>query len=162
MFGYFVGATNTQSASVFYLPLKTQKYLMRMGPRMTAAGRKQLLSFLNTQEWYNHLSSTHLYKKSGIGYYLEASGSNVLTYPQVNTFKVSYLEGAYSTATRWTQAAMDYFDAKWGSGLTISSNFQFGGTVPQRGEWGPFIANENGAAGVTWRGVYVNSTGAFF
>ena len=108
------------------------------------------------------MSSTRLYKKSGLGYYLEASGSNVLTYPQVNTFRVSYLEGDYSSATRWTQAAMDYFDAKWGSGLVGTSDFQYGRTVPQRGEWGPYIANENGAAGDTWRGVYVNSTGVFF
>ena len=162
MFGYFVGATNTQSASVFYLPLKTQKYLMRMGAQMTAGGRRQLLSFLNTQEWYNHMSCTRLYKKSGSGYYLEASGSNVLTYPQVNTFNVSYLEGSFSSATSWTQAAMDYFDSKWGSGLVGASNFEFGRTVPQRGEWGPYIVNDNGAAGDTWRGVFVNTTGAFF
>ncbi len=162
MFGYFVGATNTQFASVFYLPLKTQKYLMRMGPQMTAAGRKQLLSFLNTQEWYNHMSSTRLYKKSGLGYYLEASAPNVLTYPQVNTFNVSYLEGSFASATKWTQAAMNYFDSKWGSGLVGTSNFEYGRTIPQQGEWGPYIANANGAAGDTWRGVFVNTTGAFF
>lgn len=162
MFGYFVGATRERNASVFFLPLKAQKYLMRMGARMTAAGRRQLLSFLNTQEWYNHLSCTHLFKKTGPGYYLEASGSNGITFPQLNSFDVRYLEGTYSAATAWTQAAMDYFDARWGSGLVGTTDILYGSRVPQRGEWGPFIANENGAAGDTWRGLFVNSTGAFF
>ena len=160
MFGYFVGATSSRYASVYYLPLKSQKYLMRMGPQMTAAGRRQLLSFLDTQEWYSHLSCTHLYKKSSTGYYLVASGSNVLTFPQ-NRFDVQYLEGSYASASVWSQAAMNYFDSKWGSGLTGVSNFMYGCTTPQRDQWGPYIANENGAAGDTWRGVFVNSSGSF-
>ena len=161
MFGYFVGATSSRYATVFFLPLKSQKYLMRMGARMTAAGRRQLLSFLDTQEWYNHLSCTRLYKKSGTGYYLEATGSNVLTFPQ-STFDVRYLEGTYASAAVWTQAAMNSFDSRWGSGHSGASNFEFGRTVPQRDQWGPYIANENGAAGDTWRGVFVSTTGAFF
>lgn len=162
MFGYFVGATRSRYASVFYLPLKTQKYLMRMGGQMTAAGRRQLLSFLNTQEWYSHLTCKRLYKKGGMGYYLEASGSGVLTYPQLNSFDVRYLEGSYTSANGWTQAAMNYFDSKWGSGLVGTSDFVYGRTVPQRDEWGPYIVNENGAAGDTWRGVFVDTAGAFF
>ena len=162
MFGYFVGATSSQYASVFYLPRKTQKYLMRMGARMTAAGRRQLLSFLNTQEWYSHMSCTRLYKKGGTGYYLEATGSGVLTFPQLNSFDVHYLEGSYASASAWTQGAMDYFESKWGTGLVGTSSFDYGRVVPQRDEWGPYIANENGAAGYTWRGVFVNTAGAFF
>jgi len=161
MFGYFVGATRSRYASVFYLPLKSQKYLMRMGPQMTAAGRAQLLSFLDTREWYNHLSCTRLYKKSGTGYYLEASGTNVLTFPQVNTFDVRYLEGSYASANNWSQGAVNYFDTKWGSGLVGTSNYEYGRSVPQRDQWGPYIANENGAAGDSWRGVFVDTSGAF-
>ena len=130
--------------------------------KMTAAGRRQLLSFLNTQEWYNHLSCTHLFKKTGPGYYMEASGSNVITFPQLDSYDVRYLEGTYSTAAAWTQAAMDYFDARWGSGQAGATDILYGSKVPQRGEWGPFISNENGAAGNTWRGLFVNAAGAFF
>ena len=162
MYGFFVGATRDRYASVFYLPLKTQKYLMRMGARMTAEGRGQLLSFLNTQEWYNHMGCRRMYRKSGSGYYLEAPGSGLLSLPQLGSFDVRYLEGSFSSASAWTQAAMDYFDGRWGSGLAGGNDFVFGRTVPQRGEWGPYIANENGAAGDTWRGVFVDTTGAFF
>ena len=161
-FSFFVGATRSQYASVFYLPQKSQKYLMRMGPQMTAAGRAQLLSFLNTQAWYSHLGSTRLYKKSSsTGYYLEASGSGVLRYPQVNTFNVRYLEGSYGSASAWSQAAMNYFDSKWGSGYVGTTPFEYGRTVPQGGEWGPYIANESGAASAVWRGVFVDTSGSF-
>ncbi len=159
LFGFFVGATSKPAASVFYIPLKAQKYLMRMGAQMDAGGRNQLLSLLDTREWYNHLTFTHLYKNAtGSGYYLTAPASGALKLPQHN-FDVSYL--GYSSGSAWTQAAMDSFISKWGSNISGTTSFIYGITAPREGQWGPFISNGSGLAGNTWRGLFVNTTGAF-
>ena len=156
MFGWFVGATNRQYASVYYIPLKNQKYLMRIDSTVGRAQRQQMLSFLGTTGWYANKTCTNLYHKDSATwapwYFVEGTG---LGFPR-SDFDVRYLEGSYSSAVRWSSSAVDALMSKRNNWLVYGDS-----QIPHNGWGSPYIANENGANGSTLRAVFVNTTDTF-